>query len=54
MEREEGRVELGEVRYNGQDRRWERFNGQEWMAITVQPAAEQTGIIVYESTDHDE
>lgn len=47
-------MELGEVRYNAQDRRWERFDGQGWTAIAVQSAAAQTEIIVYESTDHDE
>ncbi len=47
-------MELGEVQYNGQDRRWERFDGQEWTAIAVQSAAARTEIIVYESTDHDE
>jgi len=51
---EEGRVEVGEVQYNGQDRRWERFDGQGWTAIAIQSTAAQTEIIVYESTDHDE
>jgi len=47
-------VELGEVRYDTDARRWERFDGQGWIAIAVQSVAEQTVTIVYESTDHDE
>jgi hypothetical protein len=46
-------MELGEVRYNAQGGRWERFDGQEWTAIAAQYAAAQNEI-VYESTDHDE
>lgn len=45
-------MELGEVRYSAADRRWERFDGQGWMAIVAQPVAAQTGMIVYESTDN--
>ena len=51
---EEERVELGEVRYNAQVRRWERSDGQKWTAIAVQSVAAQTEMMVYESTDHDE
>jgi hypothetical protein len=51
---EEGRVELGQVRYNEGDRRWERFDGQDWTAIAAQSAAAEIGIIVYESTDNAE
>jgi hypothetical protein len=51
---EEGRVELGEVRYDAAGRQWERFDGQGWTAIVAQPVAAQTGMIVYESTDNGE
>jgi hypothetical protein len=45
-------MELGQVRYNGHDRRWERFDGREWTAIVVQPADTSIDTIVYESTNH--
>jgi hypothetical protein len=47
-------MELGQVHYNEHDRRWERFDGQSWTAIVVRPAATETEIIVYESTDNAE
>jgi hypothetical protein len=47
-------MELGQVRYNGDDRRWERFDGREWTAIAAQPAATETETILYESTGHGE
>ncbi len=49
---EEGRMDLGQVRYNDHDQRWERFDGREWAAIVAQPTAPGT-VIVYESTDDD-
>lgn len=51
---EEGRVELGEVRYNAPGRQWERFDGQDWTAIVAQPVAAQTGMVVYEAADNGE
>lgn len=47
-------MELGEVRYSAQGRRWERFDGHGWVAIVTQAATAQAEVIVYESTDHDE
>lgn len=56
MRRERGeggrvRPELGQVRYNESERRWERYEARSWMAIVPEPVGPGSEIIVYELTE---
>jgi hypothetical protein len=42
--------ELGQVRYNEQDTRWERYDGLAWTMIAPTLAQADHAVIVYETT----
>jgi hypothetical protein len=42
--------ELGQVRYNEHDRRWERYDGRAWSTIAPTLAQDDDAVIVYETT----